>query len=84
MAACVAVVAIVGLGVFKSGLFGKKTDIAGTITTRKFTEKETATLFPKLSVTDRAIFMISDKDDSQELIDFEGNKINEKLTGGRL
>ena len=82
MAACFAVIAVLGVGVFQSGLFGNSSiDIDGAVTTRQLTEDEIATLFPNLPVTAHAIFKTSDMDagNSPELIGFEGNIGNAKM-----
>lgn len=104
MAVCFAVIAVLGVGVFQSGLFGNKTDIAtlgngneiifvksettgssididGTITTRQLTETEAASLFPNLTVTAHAVFLVDDtaSDSNKELIGFEGKIENAKV-----
>ena len=104
MAACFVVIAVLGVGVFQSGLFGNKTDIAtldngneiifvksetagssididGTITTRRLTETEAASLFPNLTVTAHAVFRVDDtvSDSNKELIGFEGKIENAKV-----
>lgn len=79
IAACLALVAVLSVGVFQSGLLGGRNDTATlnngeeivfvrsgstassldigvSVTTRRLTEQELASLFPGLSVTARAVF----------------------------
>lgn len=78
VAACFAVVVVLGVGVLQSGLFGNKTDIAILENGAEivFAKSEMmASSFPNLPVTAHLVFRTGDTDEgnSTELIGLEGN-----------